>query len=190
MDPYATHLEATITCALQSGLHWPDSPILELGCGDYSTPQLAAIAKVQSRRLVVMASSHDWLERFDYLKGGQVELQRVTNAMWPRVSLGNGWGMALVDNEQRVVDRLQLVKRLSHSAHVVVLHDGDSLFDGEGVFHRLCRWFRHIHFETRRQPATVVLSNFIDPSDWFVGRQRETVTNDSLPGFARDLGKR
>lgn len=114
VDPYATHLEALVETALQS-----KGPILELGCGNYSTPVLASIANAQGRKFLVQASNEEWAAQF--METAEVEL--VDWKTWnPPVSR---WGMVFLDSEEAVKDRIKRLPDLAKVADVVVMHDAN-----------------------------------------------------------------
>lgn len=112
MDPYATHLAPLVETALAT-----DGPIIELGCGDYSTPILAAIARHKGNAFSAMTSSREWGARFE----GLCRIIYVDN--WLDVVFPDEIGLAFVDNEQKTRDRILHLPALRNRASVVVLHD-------------------------------------------------------------------
>jgi hypothetical protein len=111
MDPYATHQRLLIAAAMQT-----DGPIIEMGCGDYSTPLLAEIAAHQGRTFEVYTADRKW--------GSKYELMC-------RVNYINDWskytypkcGLTFLDNEQYVRHRKLHVPRLLEVSDVVICHD-------------------------------------------------------------------
>lgn len=169
--PYSTHLEITVASAVRSGLLFPKSTILELGCGFYSTPVLASIASAQARDLDVLSSNRQWLDRFKYLESHSIKRTLVEHANWPRVTFARAYGMVLVDNEQTVKHRLRLVHRLAQIAKVVVLHDANAIDQEEGGWHPTRRHYRSIYIHRRQWPHTAVLSNHVQLSEWFASSE-------------------
>lgn len=174
MDGIASHLEVTVRVALQTGLLWPESGILELGCGDYSTPILAAIAQAQGRGMVNIVSDLNWAARFRHCR---TTFREIKFGDWPGSYFDGHFGMCLMDNEQAIVDRFENLKRLSLAdVGVVVCHDCiQAVASG-------CRWddmgpyFKHVILLGRRYPETPgtledinvsLLSNRVDPAPWF-----------------------
>jgi hypothetical protein len=164
MHPYATHLEPTIKAAVHTGLLWPKSSILELGCGHYSTPLLSSVAKAQNRKLQVMTSDSEWAKQF---QGDVDQLQLIEFSTWPEVTFKGEWGMVLVDHEELVIDRYSQLFKLNEIAKVVVFHDSNRIEEqgvSWGLIHTL---YRHVYFYDRYFPQTAILSNYIDPKIWF-----------------------
>ena len=93
-------------------------PILELGCGHYSTPLLAAIAAYQERKYLVQASNAEWAAKF--VEDADVEL--VDWATWePK----GEWGLVFLDSEEAVKDRIERLPALAKIAKLVVMHDAN-----------------------------------------------------------------
>lgn len=111
MDAYATHLEPLIEAALSV-----DGDILELGCGDYSTPLLSAVARKSGHRLVVNASDATWANRYT----GIAEVHIVN---WEKWKPEGQYGLVFLDNELHSPGRLAMLPGLSNIAKVVVMHD-------------------------------------------------------------------
>ena len=115
MDVYATHLQALVETALAT-----DGPILELGCGDYSTPVLSAIARRQGRVLKIQASDVNWLYKFTEFG----DIEHVTNwDEWEPPRDVDEWGMVFLDSEQSTLGRIERLPQLMAVTRVVVLHD-------------------------------------------------------------------
>lgn len=151
MDPYATHLQALITTALRT-----TGPILELGCGDYSTPLLAAFANEQGRRLLVQASDWRWLSRYEALGGEQVEIEQVDWKTWTPPVAEPKWGFVFLDSEQNTADRIRHLPALLEVTDLVVLHDADHSMKREGWEKRSAGWQIIEHY-FEPLPQTVVL---------------------------------
>ncbi len=182
MDGIATHLEATVAVALETGRLWPGSGILELGCGDYSTPVLARIGKAQGRQMTNIVSDLNWAARFRHCFGNVLE---IPFDEWPRVPFNGSWGMCLMDNEQDIADRFENAKRMAKAdIGVIVVHDSAK------AAAKGCRWrdmkayFQHVVILGRRYPETpgtleilevALLSNKVNPAPWFHPGQIEVV---------------
>lgn len=113
MDKYATHLEALVESALSS-----QGPILELGCGDYSTPVLAAIARQQGRKFLVQAQDEAWAAKY-------LDIAEVQIVKWSEWVPHGQWGMALLDSEESTAGRIERLPALAEVTRLVVLHDAD-----------------------------------------------------------------
>jgi hypothetical protein len=111
MDPYATHIEPLIRAALGC-----DGAILELGCGYYSTPVLAAIAAHKGVRFTALSSHADWANRFN----ARFDVRPID---WTDVDFGGPWGMVFIDNEQETQDRIRHLPALRLVTRCVVIHD-------------------------------------------------------------------
>ena len=115
MDGYATHLHPLVTAAISVC-----GDILELGCGDYSTPVLAEIAHARGDRLVVCSSDESWSSKY---KGIPDEIITVDWETW--VPEGQ-WGLIFLDSEQLTKDRIKWLPVLSKIGKVIVMHDADA----------------------------------------------------------------
>jgi hypothetical protein len=153
-----------MTAAIHTGLLWPNSSILELGCGHYSTPLLSSIAKTQGRDFQLITSDPAWAKQF---QNDPDQLQLIDFSMWAEFPFEGEWGMVLLDNEELVIDRSIQLFKLNEKAKVVVFHDADRIEQqgtSWGLIHML---YRHVYFYDRYCPHTAILSNYVDPSQWF-----------------------
>jgi hypothetical protein len=91
--------------------------ILELGCGDYSTPILAAIAKSQGRAFVSQASDAEWAKKYGAL------VQMIDWATWKPEGR---WGMVFLDSEEDTGKRISRIPALASVTDVVVMHDAQA----------------------------------------------------------------
>ncbi len=135
-------------------------PILEMGCGFYSTLILHEICKVQGRVLVTMEEKADWFDKFCDLKSKLHQFYFVKNKNWAAMSLIDElkWGMVFVDHapgERRKDD----IVRLKDQAEFLVIHDSEEAgYKYESAFNQ----FSHRFDYTRVRPWTTVLSNKYD----------------------------
>ncbi len=176
MDPYATHLEATITAALQSGLLWPGSTLLELGCGHYSTPLLSSIAKAQNRPFHIISADESWLECF---RSYADHAELIPFSSWGNYEFSEEYGFVLVDHEELVKDRFAQLMRLHDKAKVIAFHDANRIADQDISWAPMHWLYKHIYFYERYNPTTALLSNETDPSIWFN-------TSKSFAKFSKD----
>lgn len=144
-DKYSTHLEALVMSACSSR-----GAILELGCGNYSTPVLSAIAKTFNKKFIVKASDKNWYERFrDYAE--------IIPTVWDEPKFEGIWGTIFLDNEQFTFDRLEHVPTLIQMTEQLVIHDADKLSKCKN-WHKYTAPFKQQWYKTF-EPWTVVLFN-------------------------------
>lgn len=144
MDAYATHLQPLVRAALAA-----EGDLLELGCGDYSTPLLAEIARHKGVDLFVVSSASEWAARY----AGMARVSIVPT--WERVSLPRA-GMVLLDNEELTRDRIRHLPRLAALAPVVVVHDFEACA-GHAHWEEMIRPFGRVEVFKRYQPGTAIL---------------------------------
>mgnify|MGYP001009227426 CR=1 FL=1 len=160
MDDYATHLPLLVHAVMVTS-----GPVLEMGCGDYSTPILNRITQTQNRRLVTCEYDAKWLSNFLHLQNSKHELYHVTD--WASFKLIDEcfWDVIFVDHspgERRVHDLI----RLANKAKFIILHDTEIPNGGYG-YEAAYPLFKYIYKDTNRnrfRPHTSVLSNFHDTS--------------------------
>ena len=130
-DPeYGTHVTPLITA-----IEHTTGPILEMGCGDFSTPLLHTLCAKEKRFLLSTEANKDWMNLCTDLESTWHHFQHVPVSEWSYESLGyppaelwshvgkeTHWGVVFVDHspgERRVTD----IERLRHQADIIVVHD-------------------------------------------------------------------
>ena len=156
MEPYSTHTPFTALALMKTKELFPNLPILELGCGDYSSPMCYFLA--QGRRYEIYSADPEWSSRFsDMARVNKVEL--AGPKQWAEVDYPRGWGLALLDSEESVVNRMKQIPALLKAAKVVVMHDAreDQIPDA-----RFGAGF------TRYRPWTWIGSDVVDVEQWLM----------------------
>lgn len=138
MDPYATHQRLLIAAAMQTS-----GTIVEMGCGDYSTPMLAEIAAAQNRQFGVYTTSRGWGDKYRELADVNI-VRSWSEYPYPAC------GLVFLDNEEYVRDRKKHVPQLLVTGGVVVCHDMDRNEWGA----------KYSTVDSTYSPSTVALSNY------------------------------
>lgn len=125
MDAYATHLEPLIKAALET-----QGDILELGCGDYSTPLLALIAHSRGDKLVVCASDPVWASKYKDVADEIIIVE------WDKFRIPEArtaWGLIFLDNEEHSPGRVEKLQGLRGHAKCIVMHDASQALSTAGL---------------------------------------------------------
>lgn len=163
-----------ITCMNTAG------PVLEMGCGLYSTPLLHAICNKQVRRLHTVDHAEAWLKKFahmktrlhtfEHLKCGSFNVtfyefayrllprwtKRIDDA-WNQVGGGEHWSVVFLD-QLPLSRRVKDIKRLRSSTDIFVIHNTNKLGNWLSEFWPYLRSFKY-YYIFPVFPATVVCSD-------------------------------
>lgn len=176
MDLPATHQRLLVGAALRT-----EGPILELGCGWYSTPILHEIAVTQKRLLITVDNLPLWLETFKATDWRKNEPRRSPSygleCEYHRLRVIGCWadilelvddvprfGLVFVDNGQESMREI-VIRALRDRADVFVLHDTEE-HHAYG-YHRTLPLFRHKWEDISQVAETTVASDTVDVSRWF-----------------------
>lgn len=140
IDGYATHLPALVAAASIA-----EGPWLELGCGFYSTPVLAALSQVRGIELEVLSTTFDWAEKIRPYH----EVSVIPSWNWKP---DREYGLCFLDNELLVRERVLMLPMLLKACEIVVMHDWKGPACEGGVVYNLM------------SPATLVCSYTRDVS--------------------------
>lgn len=139
--------------ALEATKHFK-LPVLELGCGEGSTPRLQAYCKENDLELL----SYDY--NLDYAK--QYGATHITN--WNNLPWRKNYGVVLVD-ESPGEHRKESIKLLHH-AKVLVVHDTEPAADhGYRMRAELKKYRYFVDYQTDGAWASAV-SDFINVTQW------------------------
>lgn len=141
VDAYATHLEALVTTALAT-----TGGILELGCGDYSTPILHAICQAQGREYKVQSSTPEWAKRY----------RDVEIVDWETWRPSGKWGMVFMDSDEKTWNRVKRIPLLKGFTDTVVVHDADVCMK-RGGWQQAAEAFPNITIYNTYEPWTAVM---------------------------------
>ena len=134
-----------------------EGPILELGCGTYSTQYLHWACYPIKRRLVTYESNPDYYEYIQQFARDFHEVRCIDN--WNAVDLSEPWTVAFVDHDPG--PRGLIVQQLVH-AEYVVCHDTERR---AARGHRYAEAFARFEYQWRyreARPNTTILSNIHD----------------------------
>lgn len=153
MDVYATHMPMVAVIALKT-----IGPILEMGCGYYSTYILHEMCKLTARELVTLDEKLDWINKFKFLENNFHQIHFVKD--WSKFSLidNKKWGMVLIDHapgERRIVD----IDRLKNNADYLVIHDTE---EAGYKYEPILKGFKYRFDYKLIRPWTTVVSNFYE----------------------------
>lgn len=165
---YGTHMAPLLTAVMNT-----KGPVLEMGCGDFSTPLLHAICKSQNRYLLSTDTSKEWLSLFLDLNSNNHEFIYVPvyeddlelnpkHDKWDKIG-NQEWGVVFIDHRpasRRKVD----VARFASSAQIIVAHDTEFHgYEYESIFGT----FKYRYDYKRYDRYTTLVSNFIDVESLF-----------------------
>ena len=143
-------------------------PILELGCGLYSTTPLHWACWVPKRKLVTYENNPKY---YEFLKSYTTDFHEVHCIdAWDDVDLSGQWSVAFVDHEPGPIEprdrRWREVIRLQHAEYVVV-HDSEGRNDRKYGLSKIANKFKYQFEYGGAFPHTTVFSNLHDVSDFF-----------------------
>lgn len=152
---YWTHQVPLVTAVLNT-----TGPVLELGCGHYSTALLHAICSHQKRQLLTAESELEWMNKFSDMKNDYHNFVHATD--WDAIT--GEYDVVFIDHvtERRAVD----LKRLRDTTKIFVVHDSEKK-----------RWYKYgTYFDTfkykydypRYTKMTTLLSDSVDVQKLFI----------------------
>lgn len=155
-DDYATHYPVMAAAIARTR-----GPVLELGCGEGSTPLIHYAA--HGRFIMTAETDLEWMKRFDgYRIPNQHEFEHVV--LWENFTYIESLvhiGCALVDCAPGE-ERHKLAIRLARKAQFVILHDSEKDYN-VGTNYMYEQAVPHYRFVTefrRFRPYTMICSNF------------------------------
>ena len=163
---YGTHICPLITAVMNTS-----GDVLEMGCGDFSTPLLHSICKVQNRKIVSSDTDKQWLSLFMDLHSMDHVFQYVPvydtvypdHQQWEKVG-NQSWGVVFIDHrpgERRALD----IVRFRNAADIIVVHDTEN--PGYG-YEQAFQYFKYRYDYKRYNVWTTLVSNKIDVAKLFV----------------------
>lgn len=154
MDPYATHLPVLVTALDYTRKLYPGLPIMECGCGDYSTPIVKALKG--DRGHVILSADESWYKRYENDVDAVVHVELQGAHHWKDIRFDGNFGLCLMDSEEYVIHRVTHIPELLDSCKVVVMHDAHILPEA-----------KYSYVYNKYEPHTWIGSNHVDVSEWF-----------------------
>jgi hypothetical protein len=160
MNDYATHLPLLVTVVSRT-----EGPVLELGCGDYSTPILHSLCK--DRLLISADEKKEWVEKFKKWGTGLHRIELVNDWQKFLASLKDiQFGIIFVDHapgERRKDD----INFLRGQAKYIVVHDTE---EAGYKYEPVLNSFRYRYDYDLLRPHTTVVSDVAETNIFFMPR--------------------
>lgn len=153
MDGYATHLPVLMTMLTKT-----TGPVIEFGCGHYSTPLLHHVCKLTQRKLVSLEGDYQWMTGFAKYNSDFHEVRHVTD--WNSVpELTQQWSLAFIDHAP-ALQRKETIRQMQDVVDYFVIHDSET----DSVYHysEIFPLFPHRFDYTEYRPWTTILSKKYD----------------------------
>ena len=160
---YSTHLPV-----LMEVMRRTTGDVLELGPGVFSTPILHWLCEKQRRNLLTIESDKKWL--YFCMKYYRTEYHKFMYApTWDeaKTAINKQWDVALIDHSPSG-RRITEIAQLANLVKYIVIHDADAMKDKEYHYPEIYPLFKYRYNFTEVEPATTVLSNFVDLTDFKV----------------------
>lgn len=164
---YGTHiplLAATLARLSELG----NSPVVEFGCGHYSTSLISAFTRLSGRGHIIVETDREWLYKTvspSVLSHARV---RVVGHSYEAIPLlPDGMSLAFVDCEATNFARARVLSDLQGRADVVVIHDTEPTNEKLYSLSPQMAEYRYRYTDTSRVPHTTILSNTYPVDQWF-----------------------
>ncbi len=152
---------------LMKAVQETNGPILELGCGLYSTNPLHWACWVPKRKLVTYENNPRY---YEFLKTYETDFHEVYCIdAWDDIDLSVFWSVAFIDHEPSPGEprdrRWREIKRLQHAEYVVV-HDAEGRNDHRYGLSKISPLFKYKFTYSGAFPHTAVFSNVHDVTNF------------------------
>lgn len=162
-DPYSTHQRLLVR-----GLMETTGPVLELGCGYYSTPIVQEICRSMNRELTSLDNHPAWVKQFD-----------AKTVRWDQFNPIGSYGLTLVDHaDQPQHQRWKQIFKLLPWCDTFVVHDAEDPLYGYGELRNMFNitqdstsspstelWSRKHPSSVTKQPAAIVVISTYSETD-------------------------
>jgi predicted O-methyltransferase YrrM len=144
--------------------------VLELGPGVFSTPYLHWVCKKMKRPLMTIENDEKWFnftrKYYQYGSREQVYHRFIFVKNWDEAEkhINKKWDVVLVDHSPSE-RRVEEIKKLEHLAKYIIIHDADAHKERDYHYSTIYPLFKYRYNFTEVEPATTVLSNFVDLND-------------------------
>ncbi len=164
---WGTHQTPLVTAVMNT-----NGPILELGCGDFSTPLLHAICSTNQRTLLSTDTDKKWLRLFLDLETPWHTFVYVPvfenprnpqENKWDQIGTDIHWSIVFIDHHpgtRRAVD----IKRLRSHTDIFVVHDTEKPYKG---YSSILPSFKYRFVYKRYKKQTTLVSDTIDVATFF-----------------------
>lgn len=146
---YGSHLPALMACAAVC-----EGPVLEIGCGHFSTPCLHALCAALKLPLVTTELDDSWREQFEDFQTDNHRIIKQTPGVLAAHSWGK-WGLVFIDDHPDL--RIGHLNMFFDSARFLIFHDVN--FPG---FEEIPKWLEergcYHRTYTRYGPYTLAVS--------------------------------
>ena len=112
-----------------------DKPVLELGCGIWSTEQIHDALKNRGVKFLTIEANPKWLNKYLHLKTELHDLRHVDDMDMPAFYEQDSveWGMVFIDNSTWSARKLA-IQKYKDVADYIVLHDCDAILHKDNTF--------------------------------------------------------
>lgn len=151
---YGSHMTPLLRAVMLTG-----GDILELGGGVFSTHALHSLCRIQGRQMMTIENDRHW---YGWLAQYQTTFHQVIRVKnWDDAPIEKAWDVVLVDHSpdsRRAVE----IERLAQFARYIIAHDADERLWRQYGYDRILSKFSSRLLCSELEPATLVLSNFED----------------------------
>ena len=154
MNPVATHQPVLFEAVRQT-----TGPILELGAGDSSTPQ---IHEMTDRYILTIDDQPEWIAKYRHLLSERhnfMYLPTDQSALYYK-TMRNDWGLVFIDSSTWAM-RLAAILAFK-DAPVVIIHDGNYGREYGVVFGKYFKYWAEYQRVGIDIPTTIIASNSRD----------------------------
>lgn len=157
---YGSHMAPLLQAVLKTR-----GPVLELGLGVFSTHTLHYLCANQGRRLVTIENEPGWFERWGaQYRTGLHEVLFVND--WADAQIEQPWDVVLVDHSPPARRGIELA-RLAQHARYVIAHDANGRYWRQYGYWRAFKHYKYRREYSDVEPASMILSNFDNLSDFW-----------------------
>ena len=173
---YETHFPV-----LAAAVAMTKGPVIEFGCGWFSTPMLHKMCEVMGRRVYTVESDVEWAKTFGWMDPvwESIVMKPKTVGSLSHHSMSTGalledlkrmidkidyrWGVCFVDS-QPGEERKNIIQFMADKADIVIAHDSERDYDSgtNYEYETVTPLFKYVKEYRLMRPYTLIMSNTID----------------------------